>query len=74
MIDPFWLVWCPDGYRPPKFEHSSKLSAEKEAVRMAGKIPGKEFYVMECVGCAIRTLEEKRVRFAESRKNEESPV
>lgn len=49
----FWLVWCPDGKKPPKFEHPTQTSAEKEAVRLADKT-GLEFYVLEAIGRAVR--------------------
>jgi hypothetical protein len=71
MIYSFWLVWCPEGRYPPKFEHGTKLKAEKEAVRLAEKYPGKEFYVMECSGMACRIGD--KTLYAESENHELLP-
>lgn len=43
----FWLVWCPSGPTPPSFQHSTELSASKEAERLAKENPGNRFYVLE---------------------------
>lgn len=44
---PFWLVWCPTGSTPPRFQHDSRESAEREAELLAHTHPGKTFYVVE---------------------------
>lgn len=51
-MDRFWLVWCPEGRKPPKYQHNIKESAEREAARLAEKYPGEEFYVMEAISMA----------------------
>lgn len=43
----FWLVWCPTGAAPPRYRHSSRASAEREAERLARLNAGKEFFVLE---------------------------
>ncbi len=44
---PFWLVWSPTGANPPRYQHDSRESAEREAERLAHAHPGKTFYVVE---------------------------
>jgi hypothetical protein len=44
---PFWLVWSPNGDRPPSYRHPSEAAAEKEANRLADEHPGREFYVLQ---------------------------
>jgi hypothetical protein len=46
-----WLVWSPQG-NLPNVRHKSLGSAIKEAERLAGLNPGKEFYVLIPVGVA----------------------
>lgn len=43
----FYLVWCPDGARPPRYRHASLLSASQEAGRLAREHPGREFVVLQ---------------------------
>lgn len=43
----FWLVWSPQGTHPPRFQHTSLESAEREAERLAAAHPAKQFYVVE---------------------------
>jgi len=49
----FWLVWCPNGLRPPTYRHDTHESAEQEAVRLARLNPGKEFYVLAALKVAV---------------------
>lgn len=42
----FWMVWNPEGNRPPRYQHKSEKSAADEAERLAGLYPGKPFYVL----------------------------
>ncbi|QRF60202.1 hypothetical protein [Variovorax paradoxus] len=42
----FWLVWSPEGERPPRHEHHSAKAAADEAERLATVYPGKSFYVL----------------------------
>ena len=44
---PFWLVWSPNGDRPPSVRHPSEDAALQEANRLADAHPGREFYVMQ---------------------------
>lgn len=41
----FWMVWNPDG-RPPSVRHLSRISAVREAERLARSNPGECFYVL----------------------------
>ena len=50
----FWLVWSPQGDRPPSYRHASYDDAKNEARRLAALHPGKEFFVLEAVGGAKR--------------------
>lgn len=49
----FWLVWNPQG-RQPMYRHSTYASAVAEARRLAGNNPGHEFYVLGCLGRAVK--------------------
>lgn len=49
--DAFWLVWSPQGERPPKFRHDSEAMATIEAERLARLRPGHTFVVLQSV-CA----------------------
>jgi hypothetical protein len=42
----FWLVWSPQGARPPKHKHASEKSAKVEAERMAQTYRDADFYVL----------------------------
>lgn len=44
----FFLVWNPAG-RNPHYRHSDLEAATTEAIRLADKNPGAEFYVVEVV-------------------------
>lgn len=44
---PFWLLWCPTVTNPPRFQHDTYESAEREAERLACIYPGNTFYVVE---------------------------
>lgn len=48
----FWIVWCP-GARTPACKHTSPLSANTEAERLARLHSGREFYVLEAQSSAI---------------------
>lgn len=43
----FFIVWNPDGFRPPKHRHDEEYKAKAEASRLAMENPLQEFYVME---------------------------
>lgn len=43
----FWVVWCPNGGRPPRVRHEDIESAEEEAARLATAHPESQFYVLE---------------------------
>lgn len=43
---PFYLVWSPQGQRPPSHRHETQYQAEREAARLARESPGREFYVL----------------------------
>lgn len=45
----FWLVWNPDGVRPPSRQHLNVASASDEAERLAASRPGHNFYVLHAV-------------------------
>ncbi len=51
--DPFWLVWCPTGARPPRYRHTKQATAVAEAERLAQAYPGRTFIVLSSV-CARR--------------------
>ena len=46
----FWMVYG-DGCGRPTYQHNSKASAEKEAKRLAGEMPGHRFTVLASVEC-----------------------
>ncbi|MDE1914700.1 MAG: hypothetical protein KGJ57_17630 [Sphingomonadales bacterium] len=48
----FYLVWNPQGMKPPKFRHPWLASAKAEARRLAIANPGHEFFVLETVSSA----------------------
>lgn len=45
----FWMVWSPQG-RAPTQKHRTKINAEHEAVRLAERNPGAEFFVLKATG------------------------
>ena len=49
-MKPFWLVYCPTGPTPPRFEHMSKAGASAEAKRLASVNRGHRFFVVEVIG------------------------
>lgn len=49
MSEPFWIVWAPQGERPPRVRHSQEHLAEAEAMRLARENPGHDFIVMQSV-------------------------
>lgn len=57
MADPkeaFWIVWSPQGTRPPSVRHISRAGAIAEAKRLAAACPGSEALGLASVGCAKR--------------------
>jgi len=44
---PFWIVWSPQGQRPPRYRHDTEESAITEAARLAGERIGAQFFVLE---------------------------
>ena len=55
MSEPFWLVWCPTGSRPPSRRHGNKEAAQQEAERLARCAPGQSFYVLKSLSVARKT-------------------
>lgn len=49
MTEKFWFVWCESG-NAPRYKHTSKKSAEKEAERLAILHRPAMFHVLEWVG------------------------
>lgn len=45
----FFVVWCPEGVTPPKVKHASRVSAEREAERLAHANHGSLFFVLSAV-------------------------
>ena len=43
----FFIVWNPEGLRPPKYRHDELYKAKAEASRLALESPLQEFFVME---------------------------
>lgn len=52
MAAKFWIVWSPQGARPPSFRHITLAAATTEAKRLAEEHPGHEFFALEAVGRA----------------------
>ena len=42
----FWIVWSPQGERPPQKKYADRDLAQRDANRLAGKSPCQEFYVL----------------------------
>lgn len=61
MSEPFWLVWNPNGQRPPSFRHPTADSAVAEAGRLAESNPGEAFFVLGAMGFA--SADAPRARF-----------
>jgi hypothetical protein len=59
MDDHFFMVWNPLNY-PPTFRHPTESAAREEAKRLAGVHPGKEFFVLQAIGCARKVDVEYR--------------
>lgn len=55
----FFIVWCPDGMRPPSVTHESQDEAERIAEKMARTHKGKRFYVLRAVS---EYLDERPIR------------
>jgi hypothetical protein len=49
----FFVVWCPTGPHSPWYRHMSHDSALREAKRMAGEHPGREFFVLQATNRAL---------------------
>lgn len=45
----FWMVWNPQGQAPTR-QHENKLSAEREAERLARANRGQRFIVLQSIG------------------------
>jgi hypothetical protein len=45
----FWLVWNPDGLRPPQHRHATESLAREEAGRLARLHPNSRFYVLRAI-------------------------
>ena len=45
----FWMVYSPQGKSPPSVRHETKKLAYAEASRLAGILPGHDFYVLKAV-------------------------
>lgn len=54
----FFIVWCPDGTRPPSVTHESQEEAERVADKMARIHKGKRFYVL---GALSEYLDERPI-------------
>ncbi|AOR77188.1 hypothetical protein [Novosphingobium resinovorum] len=50
----FFIVWNPEGHRPPRYRHEEFARAEREAKRLAAEQPGQQFFVMEARVMATR--------------------
>lgn len=57
---PFWLVWSPQGARPPEYRHASEAMATHEAERLARLHPGNIFVVLQSV-CSRQVNDMRRV-------------
>lgn len=51
-MDAFWMV-LGDGSAETRARHSSLDLAKREAKRLAAKMPGTQFFVLECKGAAV---------------------
>jgi hypothetical protein len=51
-MEKFWIVWSPQGARPPSFRHATFEAAYGESKRLALQAPGSEFFVLEALGVA----------------------
>lgn len=59
----FWIVWSPQGARPPQYRHETLGVAIAEAERLAKLRPGDLFVVMEAV--AARSVDAmQRITFS----------
>lgn len=54
MSRAFWIVWSPQGIRPPSRRHETREIAEAEAERLARCSAPSEFFVMEAVSLSKR--------------------
>ncbi|MBB4212802.1 hypothetical protein EV659_1185 [Rhodothalassium salexigens DSM 2132] len=62
---PFWLVWNPQGVRPPRYRHTTFAGAKAEAERLVRICPGNEFYVLAAAARARRVDVQTDVFIAE---------
>ena len=58
---PFWMV---KGEGPATAIHMSRRDAENEADRLARKMPGTRFYVLQAVACHVK-VEVQRIDLTE---------
>ena len=49
----FWLVWSPRNKGVPRRRHETLESAVAESARLSEKLPGRHFYILECMGYAM---------------------
>jgi hypothetical protein len=47
--DPFFLVWSPEGWTPPRVKHPTQAKAQEVAEQMARENPGKTFFVVQAL-------------------------
>lgn len=52
-MDQFWLVWSPQGARPPLVRHRTYRGAVSEAERLARLNPGSEFFVVQALSVSM---------------------
>ena len=48
----FWTVWSPDG-GAPTYRHISRQAAVHEAERLARKVPGRQFFVLQATDLRV---------------------
>ena len=51
--EPFWMVHAIGG-GAPTYHHDSRVSAEREAKRLARNSPGIVFVILEAVGAVVK--------------------
>ena len=62
MKAPFYIIWNPDGARPPKFRHDTFVAARREAERLALENPGSQFFVMQA-HCCVETSKPVEIEY-----------
>lgn len=61
--DQFWLVWNENG-STPKYRHTIRANAEKEAERIARLAPGSEVFVVQAVA-SFKLTDIERTEYAD---------